>query len=57
MMDGSRALVEVNGLNLDINNHRHMVNTLLHDNPGFDDDENQSIFNLVEVYISDSQRF
>ena len=34
-----------------------MVNTLLHGNPGFDDDVNQSIFNLVEVYISDSQRF
>ena len=49
--------MEVNGLNLDINNHRHMVNTLLHGNPGFDDDANQSIFNLVEVYISDSQRF
>ena len=30
MMDGIRALVEVNGLNFDINNHRHMVNTLLH---------------------------
>ena len=32
--------------------------TRQHGNPGFDDDEaNQSIFNLVEVYISDSQRF
>ena len=58
MMDGIRALVEVNGLNLDINNHRHMVNTLLHGNSGFDDDDvNQSIFNFVEAYISDSQRF
>ena len=46
-------------MGVDINNHRHMVNTLLHGNPGFDDDDdaNQSIFNLVEVYISDSQRF
>ena len=34
-----------------------MVNTLLHGNPGFDDDVNKSIFNLVEAYISDSQRF
>ena len=56
-MDGIRALVEVNGLNCDINNHRHMVNTLLYGNSAFDDDINQSIFNLFETYISDSQRF
>ena len=54
MMDGIGALVEVNGLNFDINNHRHMVNTLLHGNSGFDNDVNQSIFNLVETYISES---
>ena len=49
MMDGIGALVEVNSINLDINNHRH---TLLYANSAFDDDVNQSIFNLVE-----SQRF
>ena len=50
--------MEVNGLTFDINNHRHMVNTLLHGNSAFhdDDDVNQSIFNLVETYISDSHR-
>ena len=56
-MDGIGALVAVNGLNFDINNHMHKVNTLVHGNSGFDDDITKSIFNLVETYISDSQRF
>ena len=46
-MDGIRSLVEVNGLNFDIDNHRHMVNTLLHGNSEFYDNVNYSILNLV----------
>ena len=34
-----------------------MVNILLYGNFVFDGDVNQSIFNLVETYISDNQRF
>ena len=50
MMDGIGALVEVNGLNFDINNHRHMVDTLLHGNSEFDDNVNQSKSNVNQRF-------
>ena len=57
MMTGIKTLVEANGISLDINNHRHMVDILLKGNTMFTDGVNQSIFNLVQTYICESKRF
>ena len=57
MMADIAALVDVNGITLDIDNHRQVVNILLKGNPTYTDNINQTIFSTVQKFINESHRF
>ena len=56
MMADIAALVEVNGITLDIDNHRQVVNILLKGNPTYTgtDNSNQTICSTVQKFINES---
>ena len=57
MMADIAAVVEVNGITLDIDNHRQVVDILLIGSTTYTDNINRTLFSTVQKCTNESHRF